>query len=831
MRIPQNIFSNWLLATILTATTLLLHFAGFQPLVNLENKTYDLRQRLRQEKPHSPVVVIAVDDQSIVGLGRWPWPRSYMAELIDFIATGKPSVIGLNVLYTEAERNLGLDEIRAIKKQLETGGGLDSRTSVVYNALQTAEQKLDSDTTLAHSIATAKNVLLPLYVAPGDLSDGDRNFSPILLKNSLNAPPIALSFTNATEESLPVQPLLETALGIGHFNMFQDKDGVVRSEALFMQYKGHLIPSIPLRAALHFSNKKLTDVSITPGKISFGSTSIPIDSKGKMQIDYRGKFGTFPYYSYIDVVSGRVPAETFKNKIVLIGTVATGIASFENTPSQTSFPGIEITANTIDTIIGNTFISRPSFSTPLEAVFIVLVGAFLAFALQRMKAGIGAIIAFTIFAVWNAVAVWLFTNKGIWLAMVAPSLLLTIGYTILVSLRFIKTEQSKELIESDGIETSKMLGLSFQGQGLLDLAFEKFRKCPVADLAVKDLLYNLALDFERKRMFNKACAVYEHILTAGDFKDIKERIATLKQANETMIFGASGGRKETTVILQGGGTELPTIGRFEIQKELGRGAMGTVYLGKDPKINRMVAIKTIRFDELDPAQATDAKHRFFREAEAAGALNHPNIVTIYDVGEDYDLAYVAMELLDGTDLCDFVKPNSRLSFSDVLKIVGAVAEGLNFAHTKGIVHRDIKPANIMRLKMGEIKIADFGIARMTASSATQTGTILGTPSYMSPEQVVGQKVDGRSDLFSLGVVMYELLSCRKPFNGENINNIMFNIVNKPPVLLTKIDPNIPECCAYIAHKMLMKDISKRYQSGQEIAAHCRTCLQKLEERK
>lgn len=411
--------------------------------------------------------------------------------------------------------------------------------------------------------------------------------------------------------------------------------------------------------------------------------------------------------------------------------------------------------------------------------------------------------------------------------MVAPSLLLLAGYIVIVSTRFMVTEKDKELVESDSIETNKMLGLSFQGQGLLDLAFEKFRKCPLTDDTVKDLLYNLALDFERKRMFNKAAAVYEHIMTAGDFKDIKERIATLKQANETMIFGAPGARKEATVILQGGGAAGPTIGRFEIQKELGRGAMGTVYLGKDPKINRLVAIKTIRFDEIDPEQIQEAKNRFFREAEAAGALNHPNIVTIYDVGEDYDLAYVAMELLDGSDLCDLVKPTQKLPFAEVLRIVGAVAEGLDFAHSKGIVHRDIKPANIMRLKNGDIKIADFGIARITASSHTQTGVVLGTPSYMSPEQVIGHKVDGRSDLFSLGVVMYELLSCRKPFSGDSITNIMFNIANKPPLLLTKLDASIPECCAFIAHKMLMKDISKRYQSGREIAEHCRLCLQKL----
>jgi len=295
-----------------------------------------------------------------------------------------------------------------------------------------------------------------------------------------------------------------------------------------------------------------------------------------------------------------------------------------------------------------------------------------------------------------------------------------------------------------------------------------------------------------------------------------------------MIFGGTG-RREGTIIAGPGGVSVsaPTIGRYEIQKELGRGAMGVVYLGKDPKINRLVAIKTVRFEEVDPDLLDETKKRFFREAEAAGTLSHPNIVTIYDVGEEEDLAYVAMELLEGSDLTPYIKKDKLLAVKDLLKIIGSVAEGLAFAHEKGIVHRDIKPANIMLLKDGTVKIADFGIARITTSSATQTGTVLGTPSYMSPEQVAGQKVDGRSDLFSLGVAMYELLCGKKPFTGESIAALMYAIANKPPVLITEIDPNIPQCCAYIAHRLMTKDLTKRYQNAREVVEHVKMCLHKI----
>src|SRR5258708_40021295 len=222
-----------------------------------------------------------------------------------------------------------------------------------------------------------------------------------------------------------------------------------------------------------------------------------------------------------------------------------------------------------------------------------------------------------------------------------------------------------------------------------------------------------------------------------------------------MMMGTAGLRKggaDATVLVQGGGNlGATTLGRYEIVKELGKSAMGVVFLGKDPKINRMVAIKTLKFeDDIDQEDQKALKERFFREAESAGRLSHPNIVTIFDTGEDQDMCYIAMELLDGRDLKDWTPRDKLLPMRDVLELVAKVADALDYAHEQGIVHRDIKPANIMLLKNGIIKVTDFGIARITTSSRTATGTVMGTSSYMSPEQLAGKKVDGRSDLFSLG---------------------------------------------------------------------------------
>jgi serine/threonine-protein kinase len=422
-------------------------------------------------------------------------------------------------------------------------------------------------------------------------------------------------------------------------------------------------------------------------------------------------------------------------------------------------------------------------------------------------------------------AVYLFAAYGYWVKALYPALLLIIGYIFIVSKRYLLTEKTKDRIEADSVETNKMLGLSFQGQGLLDMAFDKFRKCPAEDESVKELLYNLGLDFERKRMFNKAVAAYEHIAQAGGFKDIKDRISKLNVAGETMIFGFTGAKKDATVIMDN--TEIkPTLGRYEIVKELGRGAMGTVFLGKDPRINREVAIKTLRYEEVDAEQLAEVKKRFFREAEAAGKLSHPNIVTIFDVGEDYEIAYMAMELLDGSDLAKHCRKENILPPEEIVRVVSAVAAALDYAHANGIVHRDIKPANIMILNSGEVKVADFGIARVMASSKTQTGVVLGTPSYMSPEQIAGKKVDGRSDLFSLGVVLYELLAGEKPFEGDSIATLMYNITSSPPRSIQEISPNVPEKLVRIVERLLFKDVEARYQTGKALADDLLVCLNK-----
>jgi serine/threonine protein kinase len=269
------------------------------------------------------------------------------------------------------------------------------------------------------------------------------------------------------------------------------------------------------------------------------------------------------------------------------------------------------------------------------------------------------------------------------------------------------------------------------------------------------------------------------------------------------------------------------LGRYEVLGELGQGAMGVVYKAKDPLIDRVVAIKTINLS-LAMDEKEEYEGRFYQEAKAAGRLNHPNIVTIYDVGKSGDIAYIAMEFLEGRELRDILNEGALLPVDQVLNIVAQVAQGLAYAHEHDIVHRDVKPSNIMVIRDGHAKITDFGIARMASASVrTQTGMVLGSPKYMSPEQVMGKSIDQRSDIFSLGVMLYEMLTGQAPFNGENVNAIMYQTLNAIPAPPNMLNPDVPEMVNFIVAKALAKGVEDRYQNAKDFAADLRTCRDTL----
>ncbi len=268
-----------------------------------------------------------------------------------------------------------------------------------------------------------------------------------------------------------------------------------------------------------------------------------------------------------------------------------------------------------------------------------------------------------------------------------------------------------------------------------------------------------------------------------------------------------------------------TLGRYQIEREIGRGAMAVVYQGRDPKINRVVAIKAIALArEFGDEDVEEARRRFFREAESAGRLNHPDIVTVYDAGEDQQLAYIAMEFLTGQPLSDFTSSTELLPAATVVELLARAADALAHAHRFNVVHRDIKPANIVfDCSNDGLKITDFGIARLTDSGATKSGIVLGTPSFMSPEQLEGRTVQGPSDLFSLGVTLYQLLTAQLPFRADSMTGLMFKIANDAHPPLRAVRPDLPTFLEAILARALHKRADQRYQSGSEMAVALRDC--------
>jgi len=516
----------------------------------------------------------------------------------------------------------------------------------------------------------------------------------------------------------------------------------------------------------------------------------------------------------------------FRDKIVLVGDTWEVTHDKFNTPMGPVY-GVEIIADTINTLMNGVPLRPASIAVESGVTLAFLILLLATGALKNL--GSRMLAALVIYVIYTSAASAAYIYLGLVITM-SYGMLAGFLCIIMMSIRqYLLSEQRQKVSAADSAESNRMLGLAYQGQGQLDSAFDKFRSCPREE-ATFELVYNLGLDYERKRQYNKAQLTYEFVAdTNAGFRDVVKRIARCESLEDAVMMGGTAGMLGSTLINEDGTVEKPMLGRYQIDKELGKGAMGIVYLGKDPKINRAVAIKTMALAlEFGDDELVEVKERFFREAESAGRLNHANIVSIYDAGEESDLAYIAMELLKGYDLDAHIKQGELLPIEKVLEIVIQCANGLDYAHTQNVVHRDIKPSNIMYdPDAGIAKITDFGIARITDSSKTRTGTVLGTPNYMSPEQCMGKKVDGRADLFSLGVVLYQLVSGSLPFKGDSMATLMYSIVNDRPIDIKTVKADIEPALRKVIHNAIGKKPDKRYQTGKKMAAHLKVCLERL----
>lgn len=836
--------TDWFIG--LVVVMLFLVISGTGPMRNLEWQFYDLGILFSSARPaNQDVVVVAIDDAALQELGSWPWPRDIMAKVTDYISVSKPTVIGFALPFDTRESTRGLKYINQLRKVFGENQSNSGRN--LKRILDRAASGLNTDQKFATSLRNAGPVVLAMpYMQGNRMANASAPklngvVSRLVLSNVSGAlDPKERFFDRFRSDPVPsayimyppISEFAQQSNAIGHFGFATDEHHNARREPLVIKYGDFYIPSFTLMLASKSKHMRVKDIVVDlADKVTVGGESLISDVKLRIYpYFYTAKESNpaFKVYSILDVYNKKVRARVFRNKTVLIGLSASQQSIPMDTPLGKMMP-ILVSAHTVSSILNGDLFNKPTWTSWMQLFILLSIGAYLMFILPRFRIATGLVLSLLFLLALLNLHFILMVSQSTWLPLAVPMLALVIGHMVLGGKHLLEERLGRIRLELS--EANRMLGQSFQLQGQLDLAFEKFRKCDI-DATSLDQLYNLGLDYERKRQFNKAESVFKYIHNRhGHFRDVKERVERNKEVAESFVLGQGAGNVGNgTLILSSSGIQKPMLGRYQIQRELGRGAMGMVYLGEDPKIGRTVAIKTMSLaQEFEGEQLEDVRQRFFREAETAGRLNHPNIVTIYDVGEDQDLAYIAMDFLAGDNLLVYSKPENLLPAVEVFGIIIQVADALGYAHSKNVVHRDIKPANILYDRStNTLNVTDFGVACLTDASKTKTGTILGSPSYMSPEQLAGKKVDGRSDLFSLSITFYQLLAGELPFIGESLASLMYKIANEKHPDVRVFRPELPSCVSKIINKGLHKEIEKRFQSSKQMGDALKRCREQLD---
>lgn len=478
-------------------------------------------------------------------------------------------------------------------------------------------------------------------------------------------------------------------------------------------------------------------------------------------------------------------------------------------------PAVDTAADALNALALSTYSYSPWWSAPLDKLLVLLLLAHYLLILPRASVTTGFLLTLLIAGGLLAVQFGLQLGRLQWLALGGAQGMLLAGYPLAALAAYAAKDRRRLQQEADQAR------LTLARQQIRQGELEQARGHLLVTGSSRErleLLYDLAIAYERRRQYRQAREVFAACLRQDKrFRDVKERLAVLTQV-AAPSSPAAGALTSASTLVMPHAVEKPVLGRYRLEREIGRGAMGVVYLGTDPKISRNVAIKTLDMAQLPQDEAQEFKERFFREAEAAGRLNHPAIVTIYDVGEEGELAFIAMDYASGQPLSHYTERDRLLPVASVYALLAEVAEALDYAHSKGVVHRDVKPANLIYdVDTDSVKITDFGIARIGDTRRTSTGTVLGSPSYMAPEQFAGGAVQGTADIFSLGVTFYQLLTGRLPFSADNVAQLAYQISQGRHPDVRRIRPDLPGSASRIVNKALAKKPADRYQSGREMA--------------
>ena len=796
-------------------------------LEGLEHRLYDAATSSGLPAPLPEIAVIGIDDASLAALPALrdsTGARELYATLVDLLARAGAKTIVLTAPLAEPQSDRGLAYLRKMRETIARVGDDSALAVELTRTVDEAEQALDTDARLADSLARAGNVFLASrYSLSGE---GAAPLPDYAHRSALrDAGSMAVP---ATSVRYPATTIGAAAAGVGHLAAMADDDGRFRRVPLLLLHEGVGVPSVALLAAGHSLHLGLQDLRVQDAQkgLWLGGLHVPTDNMAVFRPRFAASIPEGHSFSRIplaEVIGGQVPPRAFKDKIVLVGEASDALTTPMALPgTRTAYP-VEVLADTVAAIRQSLGVVQPPWAMA-ASLGATLAGLLLVAVVLPRWHGAARWVAGAAVVVLLVVAEWvLLRYAGQWLPLVPSALALLAGLVALAVLQRVLPKTPDSSVDAG--EADRMMGLALQGQGQFDMALERLRRVPPS-AALMDNLYHLAQDFERTRNFAKAKSAYKLILQHDrNFRDAyarykRARAHVLKDDVPSSTPMADPPMPRLPGDVSGG---MPTLGRYRIDKEIGKGAMGVVYLGKDPKIGRVVAIKTLALGtEFEGEALVDARARFFREAETAGRLQHPYIVAIFDAGEEHDLAYIAMEFLKGADLTQACRAGQLLPVPVVVSIAARVAEALDYAHAHNVVHRDIKPANIMYDGSADVvKVMDFGIARITDSSKTRTGLVLGTPSFMSPEQLAGKKVDGRSDFYALGVTLFQLLTGSLPLRGASMTELMHKIANVPAPDVRELRPDLSPALARVVARALQKRPEARYQTGRQFAEDLR----------
>ncbi|MGD8884167.1 MAG: protein kinase, partial [Gammaproteobacteria bacterium] len=750
--------------------------------------------------------IIAIDDQSLEKLGPWPWPRQRLAKIIKALEKQQAGAIGLMV---------PLDQPQSLSLPQTYQSVLEGTSPKVREKVAALLDQLDPDAIFTNALVNSDKVILavPYWRGQAGLIGAISNDLSMILQ-----PLATISSENTSDKFLdfllappavqrhvgraPVSSFALSASGTGLARLGRQGETVL-TESLAVKLNGRYVASFALLLAAKTVGLNPDSITVVdPRGIGFGSamyhTDAGLDYYPRPVFDTEGEPPRIPVISVSDLLEGNVNNELIKGKATVLGFTAKANAPYFTGPGLMQLTPAGWSAHLVDSLLAGTSINAPFWGLGLQRGIILLFGLYLLFLPRILRGRIGQLLSLLFAFLLLNTAVLALLVKSLWLPLTTPAIFVLVGHMLITI--YHRISQMIAAQRSEVAVAYLDLAENLHAQGKLDLAFQNLKKCP-PDHSILESLYAIGLDYERKRQFSKAVNVYNYIAKIdANYRDIQDRRERHQTVPDSSGFnGSATATMAATLVVNDSKVERPVLGRYQVEEELGRGAMGMVYLGKDPKIGRVVAIKTLPLvDEFETAELDDVRTRFFTEAEAAGRLNHPNIVTIYDAGEEHDLAYIAMDYIEGDSLDKFTTPDNLLPIEDVFKVGIQVAEALDYAHKKNVVHRDIKPANVIyNRKTDTLKVTDFGVACLVDTNKTRTGTVLGSPSYMSPEQLAGKKVNGRSDIFSLGTTLYQLFTGELPFTADSMAALAYKITNDKAKGIRRVRSDLPPCLSRI----------------------------------